>query len=122
MHDLLFENQRALEDEDLARYAVEFPAGRHVRARHHHDRPACRVRSIFDKVNTQIGSTTFNGKRRIELLCGPSLNKSTACTEAEKHRQPSNIIQSVVDRAYPAIRFIPNRPVRPTEVTKGVSV
>ena len=74
------------------------------------------------QMNSKIGGTTFNGKRRIELLCGPSLNKSTACTQAEKHRQPSNVIRSVIDRAYPAIRFIPNRPVRPTELTKGVSV
>jgi len=49
------------------------------------------MRSIFDKVNTQIGNTTFNGKRRMELLCGPSINKLTACTGAEKHRQPSNV-------------------------------
>ena len=35
-------------------------------------------------MNTQIATTTFEGKRGIDLLRDPSLNKSTANTEAEK--------------------------------------
>jgi pimeloyl-ACP methyl ester carboxylesterase len=35
-------------------------------------------------MNTQIGTATFDGKRGIELLRDPSLNKSTVYTQAEK--------------------------------------
>jgi hypothetical protein len=69
-------------------------------------------------MNTQKGSTTFDGKREIELLRGPSLNKSTASSEAEKHRQPSNAIGSV--SIEPACHHIHFEPSAPTEITKGV--
>lgn len=58
---------------------------------------------ISDKVNTQIGSTTFDGKRRIEFLRGPSLKKLTAYPESADHH----------------IHFEPSAP---TEITKGVQI
>jgi len=40
-------------------------------------------------MNTQVGSATSDGKRGIELLRDPSLNKSIAYTEAEKQAERS---------------------------------
>jgi hypothetical protein len=47
-------------------------------------------------MNTLIGSTTFDGKREIELLRDPSLNKSTAYTEVEN--QALDIVKPLLSR------------------------
>jgi hypothetical protein len=71
-------------------------------------------------MNGQIGGTTVDRTRRIELLRGPSLNKSTAYTEPETLGQPSNVIWSVSTER--ACHRIDSELSVPTEVTKGVNI
>ena len=63
------------------------------------------LRSVSDKMNTQIATTTFEGKRGIDLLRDPSLNKSIANTEAEK--QALGIV-----KPHPESSEVPVRPSR----------
>ena len=54
------------------------------------------ARSVSGKMNTLIGSATIDGKREIELLRDPSLNKSTAYTEVEN--QALDIVKPLLSR------------------------
>jgi hypothetical protein len=60
----------------------------------------------------------FDGKRKIELLCGLSLSKSTPAREAEEKRQPSNVSGFVATQG--ACYQILSQPSARTETTKDV--
>src|SRR6266481_5480869 len=77
---------------------------------HHKIRRTCAggrpkdLRSVSDKMNTQIATTTSAGKRGIDLLGDPSPNKSIATTEPEK--QAPGIAKPHPKRSEGAMRVV----------------
>jgi RNA polymerase sigma-70 factor (ECF subfamily) len=58
-------------------------------------------RSLPDKMSTGIGSTTFAGKRGIELLHDPSLNKSVVKNREEQDHSPKEELISFEEAMLP---------------------